>query len=78
MVAQANPRMPVTGGDAWIDCAAVDHLIEVDTPLSTTAGAAEPDPVAATIGALAAELVPAEATLPSGIGAGPDATLLVK
>ncbi|MFC4145095.1 acetyl-CoA hydrolase/transferase family protein [Micromonospora mangrovi] len=74
VIAQANRQMPVTHGDAVLPLDAVDHLLEVDEPLPATAPA-EPDEVAAAIGARVAALVPPGATLQTGIGGIPDATL---
>ncbi|MGI5175764.1 acetyl-CoA hydrolase/transferase family protein [Dactylosporangium sp. CA-152071] len=74
VVAQANPAMPFTHGDALVPLDAVDYLLEVDEPLATHAVVA-PDAVSAAIGERVAALVPADATLQLGIGAIPDATL---
>lgn len=74
VIAQANPRMPYTYGDAQIDVADIDILVEVDEPLATH----EPQPltdVAQRIGALIAHRVVDGATLQLGIGAVPDAVL---
>lgn len=74
VIAQANPRMPYTYGDAQIDVGDIDILIEVDEPLATH----EPQPlsdVAQSIGAIIADRVVDGATLQLGIGAVPDAVL---
>lgn len=74
VVAQANPTMPFTFGDAMISLDLVDYVIEVDEPLPAHVAGAT-DAVSAAIGARVAELIPPSATLQLGIGAVPDATL---
>ena len=74
VIAQANRQMPVTYGDAVLPLDAIDLLLEVDEPLPQ-AHVTEPDPVSAAIGERVAALVPEQATLQTGIGAIPDATL---
>src|SRR4051794_24496035 len=74
VIAQANPAMPTTHGDAMVPLEAVDSLLEADEPLPTHPVAA-PDTVSAAIGERVAALVPQQATLQLGIGAIPDATL---
>jgi acyl-CoA hydrolase len=74
VVAQVNPRMPWTGGDALVDLADVDLLVEADGPLPQSP-AALVDESAARIGALVAERVGDGATLQAGIGAVPDAAM---
>jgi acyl-CoA hydrolase len=75
VIAQTNPHMPVTYGDAMIPVDAIDYRIEVDEPLAAHAPAT-PDDDSLAIGARVAHLVPDGATLQLGIGAIPDATLL--
>lgn len=74
VVAQLNPRMPYTYGDAVLATDEIDHAIEVDEPLVSpairTVGA-----VSHEIGGRVAELVANGATLQLGIGAVPDAVL---
>ena len=74
VVAQLNPRMPYTHGDAVLPCDEIDLAIEVDEPLASPAHRAVDD-VFAEIGGRVAELVPEAATLQLGIGAVPDAVL---
>lgn len=74
VIAQANRQMPVTYGDAVLPLDAIDLLLEVDEPLPA-ARVTQPDPVSAAIGERVAALVPEQATLQTGIGAIPDATL---
>ncbi len=74
VVAQLNPRMPYTYGDAVLRQSEVDFAIEVDAPLPSP----EPRPTAEVferIGEQVAALVPESATLQLGIGAVPDAVL---
>jgi acyl-CoA hydrolase len=74
VVAQLNPRMPYTYGDAVLACEEVDYAIEADEPLASPA----PRPasqVSREIGERVAGLVPDGATLQLGIGAVPDAVL---
>jgi acyl-CoA hydrolase len=74
VVAQLNPRMPFTYGDAVRPVTEIDYAVESDDPLPTPA----PRPlgeVARVIGDRVAALVPENATLQLGIGAVPDALL---
>ena len=74
VVAQVNPRMPWTFGDAEVDVSVLDLMLEVDEELVTApAGAIDDD--SAAIGALVAARVTDGATLQAGIGAVPDATM---
>jgi len=74
VVAQVNPRMPFTYGDAVLPVTEIDHAIETDEPLPVPA--ARPlGENARVIGDRVAELVPDGATLQLGIGAVPDAVL---
>lgn len=74
VIAQANPRMPFTYGDALIDLEDIDLLIEVDEPLAEHPPQA-PDDVSRLIGDRIAADVPQGATLQLGIGGIPDAVL---
>lgn len=74
VIAQANPAMPVTYGDATIPLDDIDYLVEVDESLACHDPIAA-DEVSAGIGARVASLVPDGATLQLGIGGIPDATL---
>jgi acyl-CoA hydrolase len=74
IIAQANPNMPYTFGDAEIDLDEIDYLIEVDQPLLSK----EPLPVeglAVEIGERIAAEVGDHSTLQLGIGSIPDAVL---
>jgi acyl-CoA hydrolase len=74
VVAQVNRAMPWTFGDAELDVASLDLLVEADEPLPV-APAPVIDDLSARIGALVAGRVPHGATLQAGIGAVPDAAL---
>ncbi len=74
VVAQLNPRMPYTYGDAVVPEDAIDFAIEADVPLPSPAARPAPE-VYRAIGERVAALVPAGATLQLGIGAVPDAVL---
>jgi acyl-CoA hydrolase len=74
VVAQVNPQMPYTYGDALLSVDDVDLAVEVDTPLGELPHLEVGD-VQAVIGDHVASLVPDGATLQLGIGAIPDATL---
>ena len=74
VVAQLNPRMPWTFGDAVLPLDAVDLGVEVDVPL-TTHLAAPPSEDARLIGARVAAEIGDGATLQAGIGEVPDATI---
>ncbi|TDQ00365.1 acetyl-CoA hydrolase/transferase family protein [Labedaea rhizosphaerae] len=74
VIAQLNPRMPYTYGDAVLATAELDYAIEAEEPLPSPV----PRPVGAvsrSIGERVAGLVPDAATLQLGIGAVPDAVL---
>ena len=74
VVAQVNPQMPWTYGDAEIPVDHVDLAFDADEPLPSPVRR-PPGPDAAAIGEQVARLVPDGATLQLGIGAVPDATL---
>ena len=74
VIAQLNPRMPYTHGDAVLDTGQIDYAIEADVTLPSPPSR-PPSAVSAAIGDRVAALVPAGATLQLGIGAVPDAVL---
>lgn len=74
VIAQANPRMPWTLGDAELDVNQIDLFVDADDPLPTVP-AGRVDELSAAIGARVAARVPDGATLQAGIGAIPDAVL---
>jgi acyl-CoA hydrolase len=74
VIAQANPRMPYTYGDAQIYEHEIDYLVEVDEPLPTHEPKAADD-ISAQIGERIAARVQDASTLQLGIGAVPDAVL---
>lgn len=74
VIAQANPQMPYTYGDAQIYDHEIDFLVEVDEPLPTHTP--KPlDHVSREIGQRIAARVSDASTLQLGIGAVPDAVL---
>ncbi|GAB3892934.1 acetyl-CoA hydrolase/transferase C-terminal domain-containing protein [Kibdelosporangium lantanae] len=74
VIAQLNPEMPYTYGDAVLPLDDIDHAIEVAEPLASPVSRPIGD-VSRAIGARVAELVDNGATLQLGIGAVPDAVL---
>ncbi len=74
VIAQHNPRMPYTYGDAVLAGTEIDYAIESDEALPVPAPRVLGD-VAYVIGDRVARLVPESATLQLGIGAVPDAVL---
>jgi acyl-CoA hydrolase len=74
VIAQYNPRMPYTYGDAVLAVTEFDYAVEHEEPLPVAAPRALGD-VAQVIGDRVAHLVPVGATLQLGIGAVPDAVL---
>ncbi len=74
VIAQLNPRMPWTTGDAELSLEHIDLGVEVDEPLALH-HPAPPEATATAIGESVASLVPDGATLQAGIGAVPDAAL---
>ncbi len=74
VVAQLNPRMPWTFGDAELSVDDVDLGVEVDAPLSTHT-ARPPGDDARLIGSRVAAEIGDGATLQAGIGEVPDATI---
>lgn len=74
VIAQLNPRVPFTYGDAVVPAEAIGYAIESDVPLASPSP--RPVPAAcASIGERVAALVPDGATLQLGIGVVPDAVL---
>ena len=74
VIAQANPNMPYTYGDAQIYEHEIDYLVEVDEPLQTKE-VAKVEGAAKEIGERIARRVSDNSTLQLGIGAIPDAVL---
>jgi acyl-CoA hydrolase len=74
VVAQVNPRMPYTFGDALLSWEEVDLAVEVDDEIAPMQHRPITD-LQRTIGTHVASLVPDGATLQLGIGAIPDAAL---
>ncbi len=74
VIAQLNPRVPYTYGDAVLAAEEIDFAIESDIPLPSPAQRPV-SAASAAIGGLAATLVGDGSTLQLGIGAVPDAVL---
>jgi 4-hydroxybutyrate CoA-transferase len=74
VIAQVNPKMPRTHGDAIIHVEQIDHLVEVDDPIYEELPKELTD-VERSIGRHIADLVDDGSTLQLGIGAIPQATL---
>ncbi len=72
VIAQVNPQMPYTYGDAELDLDDVDLAVEVDEPLPSPPEH-PPDPAAEAIGELVAPLAEDGGTIQLGIGQIPDA-----
>jgi acyl-CoA hydrolase len=74
VIAQLNPRVPYTYGDAELSCDAIDYAIEAEAPLPSPPDRPVPE-TSAVIGDRVAALIGDGATLQAGIGAVPDAVL---
>jgi acyl-CoA hydrolase len=74
VIAQVNPHMPYTYGDAVIGTGQIDYAIEVADPLPSPL-MRPPTAASLSIADRVAALVPEAATLQLGIGAVPDAVL---
>lgn len=75
IVAQINPNMPRTHGDAFIHISSVDYAVYVDEPLPTVSYSDSRDEACEQIGKNVAQLVEDGATLQLGIGTIPDNVL---
>jgi acyl-CoA hydrolase len=74
VVAQLNPRMPYTFGDAEVPVELIDYAVEVDHPLREHASSPL-DEQSRAIGKQVSERIQDGATMQLGIGAVPDAVL---
>ncbi len=74
VIAQVNPAMPWTSGDAEVEVGSIDLLVDAEEEL-VTAPATVIDDEARAIGAAVAARVRDGATVQAGIGAVPDAAL---
>jgi acyl-CoA hydrolase len=74
VIAQMNPQMPYTFGDAVVPLDTVDYGVEVDEPLTSPA-ALPLDDISRAIGERVAARVRDGSTMQLGIGAVPDAVL---
>ncbi len=74
VIAEVNPNMPRTLGDAFIHISKIDHIVPVDYQLPETP-MGDPSELASRIAKHIAGLIPDSATLQMGIGGIPDAVL---
>jgi 4-hydroxybutyrate CoA-transferase len=74
VIAQVNPNMPRTRGNAWLHASQVDAWVEVDEPLAEYPPPAITD-VERAIGRHVAGIIPDGATIQVGVGAIPQAVL---
>lgn len=74
VIAEVNPNMPRTLGDAFIHLSKIDKIIPVDYELPDTP-MGDPSELASRLAAHIAALIPDGATLQMGIGGIPDAVL---
>jgi acyl-CoA hydrolase len=74
VIAQVNPRMPRTRGNAWLHRSQIDVWVDVDEPLLPYPAPAVGE-VERAIGGHVAALVPDRATVQVGVGAIPQAVL---
>jgi acyl-CoA hydrolase len=74
VIAQVNPHMPYTYGDAVLELDQIDYALEADDPLPSPPSR-PPTATSRSIADRVAALVPEAATLQLGIGAVPDAVL---
>ena len=75
VIAEVNPNMPRTLGDAFIHVSKITHIVPVDYPLPETP-MGDPSELSARIARNVAGLIPDGATLQMGIGGIPDAVLM--
>ncbi|PRY12040.1 acyl-CoA hydrolase [Pontibacter ummariensis] len=75
VIAQVNPQMPRTHGDALIHVRRIDALVEVNEPLPEVDYSTRITETERTIAKYIAEMVEDRATLQMGIGGIPDAVL---
>ena len=76
IIAEVNPQMPRTLGDAFIHLSQIDTVVPVDYPLPELSMSTDaPDECTEKISGYIAGLIPDGATLQLGIGAIPDAVL---
>lgn len=74
VIAEVNPQMPRTLGDAFIHISKIDHIIPVDYPLPEVS-IGKPTTLSKQIGQHVADLIEDGSTLQLGIGAIPDGVL---
>lgn len=74
IVAEINRQMPRTLGDSFIHVSRLHHIVEVDHPLPEAPQGGS-SALHQRVGEIIAEMIPAGATLQTGIGSIPDAVL---
>jgi acetyl-CoA hydrolase len=74
VVAEVNPQMPRTLGDAFIHISRINHIVPVDYPIFT-AKMGTPSELSMRIGKHVADLIEDGSTMQMGIGAIPDGVL---
>ncbi len=75
VIAQADPAMPYTYGDAVIDPDLIDYLLEAESGLGGPGARPDPDELARSIGEAVAARISDGSTVQMGIGAIPDAVV---
>ena len=75
VIAEVNPKMPRTLGDAFIHVSKIHHIVEVDYPLPSVQHGGHVGAGPADRARTSRALIPDGATLQTGIGAIPDAVL---
>lgn len=75
VIAQVNPKMPMTRGDSMIHLDDVDYIVEYDESL-VSYKAEEPDPETIAVGQNIARLIEDGSTIQTGFGRIPDAALM--
>ena len=75
VIAQVNPRMPITWGDSFIHIDEIDYLVLHEEPIVEAIPSIKDQEVVSRIGKYVAQLVPDESTLQIGFGHLPNAIL---
>ena len=75
VIAQVNPQMPRTLGDAFVHINKLTHVVEVDEPIIEVPQAKELTDIHQKIGKYVADIIEDGSVLQMGIGAIPDAVL---
>lgn len=75
VIAQVNPQMPRTLGDAFVHINKLTHIVEVDTPIIEVPQSTEFTEVHQKVGKFVADIIEDGSVLQMGIGGIPDAVL---